>query len=99
MRLCLFLLIAGIMDAVLTHFGIISGIIEEANPLMRAVMDKSWTYFYLIKILLPFMLIGLYFLRPLEGSLRTLLISASAIYFAVLVYHMAWILLYFRTSA
>jgi hypothetical protein len=99
MRLCLFLLIAGILDAVLTHFGIISGIIEEANPLMRAVMDNSWAYFYFIKILLPFLLIGLYFLRPLKGRLRTLLISACAIYFTVLVYHMAWILLYFRTSA
>lgn len=99
MRLCLFLLIAGILDAVLTHFGIISGIIEEANPLMRAATEKSWTYFYVIKILLPIMLIGLYFMRPLQGRLRTLLISACIIYFSVLVYHMAWILLYFRTSA
>jgi Domain of unknown function (DUF5658) len=98
MRLCLFLLFAGILDAILTHFGILSGIIEEANPLMQAVMDKGWTYFYFIKILLPFMLIGLYFLRPLEGRLRTLLISACVIYFSVLVYHMAWILLYFHTS-
>lgn len=98
MRLCLFLLVAGLLDAVLTHFGIISGIIEEANPLMLAVMEKSWAYFYIIKILLPFLLIGLYILRPLQGKLRALLISACAIYFSVLVYHLAWILLYFHTS-
>jgi hypothetical protein len=34
MRLCLFLLFAGILDAALTQFGIVSGFIEEGNPVM-----------------------------------------------------------------
>ena len=53
MRLCLFLLFAGLLDAVLTHFGIVSGIVEEGNPMMKLVIEKSWSYFYILKIFLP----------------------------------------------
>lgn len=94
MRFCIFLLIAGALDAFLTHFGIASGIIEEGNPVMKFVMEKSWFHFYLIKILLPLVLIGLYYFRPLTGRIRTLLISASVLYFTVILFHMAWILIY-----
>lgn len=94
MRFCIFLLLAGVLDALLTHIGIAGGIIEEGNPMMKFVMEKSWIYFYLIKIFLPMLLMGLYYLRPLTGGIRTLLITASILYFTVLVYHMAWILLF-----
>lgn len=98
MRLCLFLLFAGLLDAVLTHFGIVAGFVEEGNPVMRFVIEKSWSYFYLIKILLPLALIGLVYIRPLRGGIRTLVMTACVLYFSVLVYHMAWILIYFNTS-
>jgi hypothetical protein len=39
MRLCFFLLVAGLLDAVLTHFGIVSGIVEEGNPMMKLVIE------------------------------------------------------------
>lgn len=98
MRLCLFLLIAGLLDAVLTNFGIVSGIVEEGNPVMKLVIEKSWSYFYIIKIFLPVTLLGLYYLRPLKGRVRTLLIVTCVFYSSVLVYHIAWIILYLNTS-
>ncbi|WP_160723902.1 DUF5658 family protein [Bacillus sp. USDA818B3_A] len=94
MNPCIFLFTAGLLDAVLTHFGISSGAIEEANPLMREVIDKGWSYFYVIKIVLPLVLLGLFYLRPFKGRIRTLLISTCILYLSVLVYHMFWMILY-----
>ena len=99
MRLCLFLLFAGILDAVLTHFGIVLGIIEEGNPLMEFAIEKSWMFFYIIKIFLPLLLIGIFYLRPLKGRIRTLLVAACVLYLSVLCYHMVWILLFLNTTA
>ncbi|MBT2726677.1 DUF5658 family protein [Neobacillus sp. C211] len=99
MRLCFFLLVAGLLDAVLTHFGIVSGIVEEGNPMMKLVIEKSWSYFYIIKIFLPLLLLGLFYLRPLKGWIRTLLVSTCVLYLSVLVYHMVWIVLYLNTAS
>ncbi|MFL6556526.1 MAG: DUF5658 family protein [Bacillus sp. (in: firmicutes)] len=99
MRLCLFLLIAGLLDAVLTHFGIVSGFVEEGNPMMKSVIEKSWSYFYIIKVLLPLLLLGLFYLHPLEGKIKTLLVSTCILYLTVLLYHMVWIVLYFNTAS
>jgi hypothetical protein len=99
MRLCLFLLLAGIVDAVLTQFGIVFGIIEEGNPVMEFAIEKSWTFFYIIKIFLPLLLIGLFYLRPLKGRIRILLVSTCLLYLSVLCYHLVWILLFLNTSA
>jgi Domain of unknown function (DUF5658) len=98
MRPCLFLLVAGLLDAVLTHLGISIGIVEEGNPMMKLVIDKSWILFYLIKIFLPLALIGLFFYRPLTGWVKTLLLSTCVLYLSVLVYHMVWVLLYLNTT-
>ncbi|MDQ1147460.1 hypothetical protein QE429_004287 [Bacillus sp. SORGH_AS 510] len=98
MRLCVFLLFAGLLDAALTHFGIVSGFVTEGNPVMKFVINKSWSYFYLIKISLPLLLLGLFYLRPLKGWMKTLLLSTCVLYLSVLVYHAAWVILYFNTS-
>jgi hypothetical protein len=99
MKFCIFLLIAGLLDAVLTHFGIVSGVVEEGNPVMKTVIDKSWSFFYIIKISLPLLLLGLFYLRPLKGWLRTLLVSTCVLYLSVLVYHMVWIALYLNSAS
>jgi hypothetical protein len=83
-----------LMDAVLTNLGITFGLIEEGNPIMRLSIEKSWVIFYMIKICLPLALIGLYWLRPLIGWRRILLVSTCVLYFSVLCYHILWILLY-----
>jgi hypothetical protein len=98
MRLCIFLLVAGLLDAVFPHFGISAGFVEEGNPMMKLIIENSWTYFYIIKIFLPLLLLGLFYLRPFKGKMRTLLISTCVLYLSVLVYHMVWIVLYLNTS-
>jgi hypothetical protein len=98
MRLCLFLLIAGVFDAVLTNLGITFGIIAEGNPMMKFLIEKSWAFFYIVKVLLPLVLIGVFYYRPLKGWIRALLVSTCVLYFSVLVYHMVWILLYLNSS-
>ncbi|MEH7109285.1 MULTISPECIES: DUF5658 family protein [Bacillaceae] len=98
MRLCIFLLIAGTLDALLTQLGIVSGVIEEGNPMMRMVMEHGWYYFYFIKIILPLVLLGLYYLRPLQGKIRMLLVSTCVLYFSVIVLHIVWIIFYLNPS-
>jgi len=99
MKPCIFLLAAGLLDAILTHVGISAGFIEEGNPMMKEVINKGWSYFYLIKIFLPLLLLGLFYLRPFKGTIRILLISTCVLYLSVLVYHMVWVVLYLNTSA
>lgn len=98
MRLCLFLLLAGLMDAILTNLGIHYGIVEEGNPLMKFVISKSWILFYMIKVFLPLCLVWLFYYRPFKGRTRFLLYTASFLYFSVLAYHLFWILLYLHAS-
>jgi hypothetical protein len=93
MKPCVFLLVAGLLDAVLTHFGISAGLVEEGNPMMRHVIEQSWVYFYLIKVLLPLLLLGIVYFRPFKGRIKMLLHSTCVLYLAVLAYHMVWIIL------
>ncbi|WP_251554211.1 DUF5658 family protein [Neobacillus muris] len=94
MKLGLFLLFSGMVDAALTHYGIISGVIEEGNPIMKLVIEKDWSYFYVIKVLLPIVLIVLITIHPITALIKRLMVSASILYFSVLFYHLTWILLY-----
>ncbi|WP_052353682.1 DUF5658 family protein [Neobacillus jeddahensis] len=98
MKPCVFLLAAGLLDAILTHIGIVAGLIEEGNPLMRLVMEQSWFTFYLIKIFLPLILLGLYYFRPFKGIVRILLYSTCFLYLSILGYHMVWISLNLNPS-
>jgi len=98
MNPCIFLLAAGVLDAILTHVGISLGCIEEGNPMMREVIREGWSYFYLIKIILPLALIVLVYLKPFKGTIRTLLISTCILYLSVLAYHMVWVILYFNAA-
>jgi hypothetical protein len=98
MKPCIFLFAAGLLDAILTNIGISLGFIEEGNPMMRGVIHEGWSYFYLIKIFLPLVLIVLFYLKPFKGIIRTLLISTCVLYVSVLAYHMVWVFLYLNTS-
>lgn len=98
MRACFFLLIAGLLDAVLTHMGVAFGLIEEGNPLVKFLMEKSWTLFYLIKVSLPIVLIGIMFFRPLQGWIKKLLTASCVVYFSILMIHCSWIAIYLHSS-
>jgi hypothetical protein len=99
MRFCIFLLTAGLLDAVSTQIGIGLGVIKEGNPIMEFAINKSWIIFYFIKIVLPLVLIGLFYLAPFKGKLRILLVTTCVLYLSVLCYHLYWIYLYLNTSA
>ncbi|MED4228810.1 DUF5658 family protein [Neobacillus cucumis] len=98
MNPCIFLLAAGLLDAILTQVGISTGLIKEGNPMMSQVISKGWSYFYFIKIILPLMLLGLFYLKPFIGRVRKLLLTTCVLYSSVLIYHMVWIILYLKTS-
>ncbi|WP_042357015.1 DUF5658 family protein [Bacillus rubiinfantis] len=98
MRFCLFLLFAGVLDAVMTHAGIALGLVKEANPLMRFVIELNWSLFYGIKIILPLLLVILALLRPITGKIKLLLLTACVCYSSILVYHLGWILLFANTA-
>ncbi|MDR7002456.1 DUF5658 family protein [Neobacillus niacini] len=99
MKICVFLLLAGLLDAVLTNLGIANGMIKEGNPIMKQVIEIGWVYFYMIKIIFPLILIGLFYLQPLKGRIRTLLTAAGVLYFSVLAYHLIWILHYLNIAS
>ncbi|MDP4106124.1 MAG: DUF5658 family protein [Bacillota bacterium] len=94
MRAGLFLLISGVLDAVLTHLGVTFGIIEEGNPAVNLVIEKSWLLFYLIKVSLPLLLIGIIICRPLKRWVKTLIRASCAVYLTVLAIHFSWIVFY-----
>jgi hypothetical protein len=98
MKPCIFLLVAGVLDAILTNIGISMGFIEEGNPMMRDIIDEGWSYFYIIKIFLPLVLMLLFYLKPFKGIIRTILISTCVLYLSVLLYHMVWVFLYLNPS-
>ncbi|MDP4085580.1 MAG: DUF5658 family protein [Bacillota bacterium] len=98
MKAGLFLLFAGLLDALLTHLGISLGKISEMNPFMNIVIYKSWLLFYLVKILLPLILIGILYLRPLTGKTKVLLTSCCTLYLGILLYHLALIFYYLDLS-
>lgn len=98
MKLCLFLLIAGILDALLTQIGIVQGIIQEGNPLIQYLFEKSWLLVYSVKVVLPLILLGLLLYHPLKSRfVSILLVSTSVLYLTVLAYHLFWILLYVKS--
>jgi hypothetical protein len=94
MRAGLFLLIAGVLDAVLTQLGVSFGIIEEGNPAVKFVIEKSWLLFYLIKVSLPLLLIGIIFCQPLKSGVKALIRASCAVYLSVLAIHFSWIVFY-----
>jgi hypothetical protein len=97
MQAGIFLLIAGFLDAVLTHLGITFGIIEEGNPTVKFIMEENWLLFYLIKISLPLLLIGIIFVRPLKGWLKALITASCVVYPSVLALHFFWIVFYLNS--
>jgi hypothetical protein len=94
MRAGLFLLIAGVLDAVLTQLGVSFGIIEEGNPAVKLVIEKSWLLFYLIKVSLPLLLVGIIFCQPLNSWVKALIRASCAVYLSVLAIHFSWIAFY-----
>jgi len=94
-KLGILLLILATLDAVFTDFGIKGYHITEANPIMRRIYEGNLIGFYLIKIALPILLIGIVSkLEPRPFIVFSLYI-AIFFYVTVLLLHFSWLTLTF----
>ncbi|MFD1781328.1 DUF5658 family protein [Fredinandcohnia salidurans] len=92
-HLFIFLATLNLLDAFITHFGILGGHISEANPLMYTVYEIHPVLFLLIKAMLSLCLISLYFIIriPVNKFIRSLSYVATALYAYVFFLHGYWI--------
>jgi len=79
-----------ILDAVFTHIGLQGGHISEANPLMRILYDFNIGLFFVVKILLPLILMIL--MRKLEPKpiIQLMIAGTIFLYTIVLLMHLYW---------
>lgn len=82
-----------IIDAVFTDIGIRNGHIEELNPLMRFVHDKSIFMFYLLKFLLPTILLTLIKFAKTSTILKYIVLLALIMYVVIISMHIYWIII------
>lgn len=91
--LFIFLAVLNLLDAFITHIGILGGHITEANPLMYTVYEIHPLLFLFIKAMLSLCLISLYFIVriPVNKLIRSLSCVATALYAYVFFLHGYWI--------
>lgn len=85
------LLVLAIFDALMTDFGLKNQYIAESNPLMRGIYEINVTGFYLIKITLPVLLIGILAKLETKTFIWILLNSAILLYVCVVLLHFYWL--------
>lgn len=90
------MLILATFDALFTDFGIQNQHITESNPIMRSIYEVNVTGFYVIKIALPVLLVGI--LAKLESKpfILILLNLAISLYVSVVMLHFFWLTIAFR---
>ncbi|MEK0315116.1 DUF5658 family protein [Cohnella sp. 56] len=86
------LLILSVFDALATDVGIRLHLIQEANPIAKALYEANILLFYGYKTLLPLLLLFLLRHMPERRIVRTGITLATAIYGIVALYHAGWIL-------
>lgn len=85
------LLILSVFDALATDCGIRLRLIQEANPIAKALYESNVVFFYGYKTLLPLLLLFLLRHAPERPIVRLGIALATALYAAVAVYHVFWI--------
>lgn len=94
-KMGIILLILATLDALFTDFGIQNHHITEANPIMRSIYEANVTGFYIIKIALPVLLIGIVSKIESKPFILILLNIAIFLYAIVLILHFFWLTLAF----
>lgn len=85
--LFVYIFIANLLDAMMTHYSVGNGLAWEVNPLMNYLLEAGAHYFYACKITL--VVLGLTLLRrlgPTRGTFTALAICAI-VYTLVLFMH------------
>ncbi|WP_396232367.1 DUF5658 family protein [Fredinandcohnia sp. QZ13] len=83
-----------LLDACITHFGILWGHISEANPIMFSLYEIHPFLFLFVKAMLSIFLIVLIFIIrfPVSKIIHTLSYVATAFYVYVISLHGYWII-------
>jgi hypothetical protein len=82
-----YIFILNFLDAVLTHYSVNRGLAEEANPLMKYLLELHPATFYLCKLTL--VSLGLILLKKLGDTRGTkiALIVCSIVYTTIAIMH------------
>ncbi|WP_419961259.1 DUF5658 family protein [Psychrobacillus sp. BM2] len=94
-KMGIILLILAAFDALFTDFGIQSHHITESNPIMRSIYEINVTGFYIVKIALPVLLIGIVAKLESKPFILVLLNVTISLYVIVLMLHFFWLTLVF----
>ena len=84
------LLLLSLADAIFTDFGLRHAVITELNPIMNSVYHTSISLFYVLKIILPVMLLIFIPCAFSNRLVKRTLTFALVIYFGVFIYHVGW---------
>lgn len=95
-RLLWMLLGMSIFDALATDFGIRCGFIEEANPLIDSVYERTVYGFYFLKLGFPLSLFTLQSVLARSDLVKTLLRFTVGLYGIISGIHVFWMLLYLQ---
>lgn len=82
-----------VLDAVLTDYGLRSGSIQEANPLVAFLYEQSIPLFYVTKLGLPLVLLFLVTAVRAGILLRIFLTTALFLYTSIIGLHIFWLIL------
>ncbi|MDG0811071.1 DUF5658 family protein [Cohnella rhizosphaerae] len=80
-----------VFDALATDCGIRLQLIQEANPIAKALYETNILFFYGYKTLLPLLLLFMLRHVPERPIVRRGIGLATALYAAVALYHVVWI--------
>ncbi|WP_226667510.1 DUF5658 family protein [Metabacillus litoralis] len=91
--ICHYLALINLVDAHLTFIGLSLDLIEEVNPLMRALYEMSPVYFLFTKLLLSALLyLVIYFDKlPRFRLIKIIGGFGACLYTGVMVLHIGWL--------
>jgi len=86
--LFVYIFIANLLDAIMTHYSVSNGLAWEVNPLMNYLLEAGVYYFYACKITL--VILGLTLLKRLgwTRATRAALVFCATIYTLILFIHL-----------
>ena len=89
--ICILLLILSIADAIFTDYGLRNGYIDEFNKWVLFLYTNSLFVYYIIKIMLPFLLIILIPYVYKNKLIKIMFSTSLFLYTSVFIYHLGWI--------
>lgn len=78
-------------DAAFTDIGLRLFLIDELNPLVKRLYEWNIIGYYAMKMLLPLILILIYFRLKNRKWINPCILVTVTLYFIVNIYHLIWI--------